>query len=270
MEAYFMAADSLAENLWSVLDPDDQFTGYTKDWPLTQSRSAITIVLSYVFFVVVGSAVMKRGVPAMDLYAIKFVYNFSQIFFCAYMSIEAIIIAHRNNYGLLCNPYNRHDPPIANILWLFYVSKIWDFWDTFFIVTGKKWRQLSFLHVYHHVSVFLCYWININVQYDGEVYLSIVLNGFIHTVMYTYYLICMHTKVPGTGKSLPIWWKPSLTSMQMIQFILMTSQASYVLLSDCREISARIYCIYFGYTISLLILFAHFFVMSYLKRGKKA
>ena len=141
--------------------------------------------------------------------------------------------------------------------------------DTFFIIVGKKWRQLSFLHVYHHVSVFLCYWININVQYDGEVYLSIVLNGFIHTVMYTYYFICMHTKVPETGKSLNIWWKSSLTSMQMIQFILMTSQATYVLMSGCKEILPRVYFVYFAYTISLLILFAHFFVRSYLKRGKK-
>ena len=36
---------------------------------------------------------------------------------------------------------------------------------------------------------------NLNVGYDGDVYVTIVLNGFIHTVMYTYYFVSLHTKV---------------------------------------------------------------------------
>ena len=77
-------------------------------------------------------------------------------------------------------------PPLAKLLWLFYVSKVFDFADTFFIIMGKKWKQLSFLHVYHHMSVFSFYWLNARVNYDGDIYLTIVLNGAIHTIMYTY------------------------------------------------------------------------------------
>lgn len=51
------------------------------------------------------------------------------------------------------------------------------------------------------------YWLNVNAGYDGDVYLTIVLNGFIHTVMYTYYFVSMHTK--------DIWWKKYLTRMQV-------------------------------------------------------
>lgn len=51
------------------------------------------------------------------------------------------------------------------------------------------------------------YWLNVNAGYDGDVYLTIVLNGFIHTVMYTYYFVSMHTK--------DIWWKKYLTLMQV-------------------------------------------------------
>jgi len=132
---------------------------------------------------------MKLGVPAMDPYPIKFFYNVSQIMLCAYMTVEAGLLAYRNNYTILqpCNDYNTEHPPVANLLWLFYISKVWDFWDTIFIVLGKKWRQLSFLHVYHHTTIFLFYWLNSHVNYDGDIYLTIVLNGFIHTVMYTYY-----------------------------------------------------------------------------------
>lgn len=213
---------------------------------------------------------MKAGVPAMDPYALKFVYNVSQIFLCAYMTIEAGMIAYRSSYAPVCNDYNSENPPMANLLWLFYVSKIWDFWDTIFIVLGKKWRQLSFLHVYHHFTIFLFYWVNANVQYDGDVYLTILLNGFIHTVMYTYYFICMHTKVPETGKSLEIWWKSSLTMMQMIQFISMMSQATYLLThSNCTGHSVRVTSLYLVYILSLFYLFAQFFVASYVKPKKK-
>jgi len=222
--------------------------------------------------VVVGSAIMKAGVPAMDPYAIKFFYNVSQIFLCAYMTIEAFMLAYRNGYHAMpCNNYSRDDPPVANLLWLFYVSKIWDFWDTIFIVLGKKWRQLSFLHVYHHFTIFLFYWLNANSTYDGDIFLTILLNGFIHTVMYTYYFICMHTKDPKTGKSLPIWWKSSLTSMQLIQFVTMMSQASYILVNQCESASMRVTATYLGYILSLFFLFAQFFVNSYMKpKSKKA
>jgi hypothetical protein len=188
---------------------------------------------------------------------------------CAYMTVEALMLAYRNSYSWVpCIAYNQVNPPVANLLWLFYISKVWDFWDTIFIVLGKKWNQLSFLHVYHHTTIFLFYWLNSHVNYDGDIYLTILLNGFIHTVMYTYYFICMHTKVPETGRSLPIWWKSSLTMMQMIQFVIMMSQATYLLLSQCKKTSLRVVVAYFLYILTLLVLFAQFFVSSYMKPKK--
>lgn len=269
MEAYNSFMDKVGEAIINWSDPDGTFR-HNEDWWLCDFRSAITIALAYVAFVIVGSAIMKTGVPAMDPYPIKFMYNVSQIFLCAYMTIEAGFIAYRNGYTAIpCNDFNVKDPPVANLLWLFYISKVWDFWDTIFIVLGKKWRQLSFLHVYHHFTIFLFYWLNANVLYDGDIYLTILLNGFIHTVMYTYYFICMHTKDPKTGKSLPIWWKSSLTSFQLIQFTLMMSQATYLVFNGCEKVSLRITKVYFVYILSLFFLFAQFFVNSYIKPKKK-
>lgn len=213
---------------------------------------------------------MQMGVPALDPYPIKFVYNVSQIMLCAYMTIEGIFLAYRNDYTILPGqPYDQQNPPIGNLLWLFYISKVWDFWDTIFIVLGKKWRQLSFLHVYHHITIFLFYWLNTRACYDGDIYLTIVLNGFIHTVMYTYYFICMHTKIPETGKSLPIWWKSSLTMMQMIQFVTMMSQGTYLLVKQSENVPLRITFVYIVYILSLFILFAQFFVASYMTPKSK-
>lgn len=265
MEAYYETMDKIGDAILNWADPDKVALGYTEGWAFVDFRTAGTIALAYLAFVFFGSIVMKAGMTAMDPYPIKFVYNVSQIFLCAYMTIEAFFLAYRNGYTAMpCNDVSTTDPPLANLLWLFYVSKIWDFWDTFFIVIGKKWRQLSFLHVYHHFTIFLFYWLNANVMYDGDIYLTILLNGFIHTVMYTYYFICMHTKVPETGKSLRIWWKSSLTMMQLIQFVTMMSQASYLLLTKCDSgVNLRVTAAYLVYILSLFGLFAQFFVQSY-------
>jgi hypothetical protein len=265
-EAYTEQLNKVGEAILDWADPQHLYRGYTEGWPLTDFPTAFSIALAYFAFVVIGSAIMKLGVPAMDPYPIKFIYNVSQIMLCAYMTLEALFLATRNGYSFWpCVGYNTQEPPLARLLWLFYISKVWDFWDTIFIVLGKKWRQLSFLHVYHHITIFLFYWLNSHVNYDGDIYLTILLNGFIHTVMYTYYFVCMHTKVPETGKSLPIWWKSSLTMMQMIQFVTMMSQGTYLLATQCQTTSLRVVVVYIVYILSLFVLFAQFFVASYMK-----
>lgn len=98
-----------------------------------------------------------------------------------------------------------------------------------------------------------------NVGYDGDVYLTIVLNGLIHTVMYTYYFVSLHTK--------DIWWKSALTMSQMVQFVLMNAQAFYLIYTGCDRYPSRIIVAYLYYIVSLLALFAHFFVLSYMTKG---
>ena len=86
---------------------------------------------------------------------------------------------------------------------------------------------------------------------------------------YTYYFICMHTKDPATVKSLPIWWKSSLTMLQMIQFITMMSQGTYLVVNGCDDLSIRVTATYVVYILSLFFLFAQFFAQSYMKPKSK-
>jgi elongation of very long chain fatty acids protein 4 len=78
----------------------------------------------------------------------------------------------------------------------------------------------------------------------------------------------MHTKDPVTGKSLPIWWKSYLTLMQMIQFVTMMSQGTYLVVNGCDSLSIRITATYVVYILSLFFLFAQFYVQSYVKPKK--
>merc|ERR1711871_1040465 len=136
----------------------------TDDWPLASLDAALTIDAAYLLFVLVGSIVMYflPAVPDRLLYPLKFVYNLTQMFLCGYMSIESLMLKNRNNYTLFPvekhNPFNAVAPPLANLLWLFYISKALDFVDTFTIVLQKRWNQLSFLHVlspFEHLPVLL-------------------------------------------------------------------------------------------------------------------
>jgi len=261
---------NLGDQVLELFDPERRFGGFTNDWPLADFDTVILIAFGYVVVTISASLILKKvNAPAVDPYTLKFFYNVSQIFLCSYCSIEAFMVAYRNSYSFACNDYDKEDPKVANLMWLFYICKIWDFWDTAFIIMAQKWKQLTFLHVYHHFSVLLICWLQLNLFYDGDIFLFIMLNAFIHTVMYSYYFICMHTKDRKTGKSLPIWWKSYLTMMQMIQFVTLMSSGIYAYTNHCKGYNHMVSSLLVWYTATLLFLFALFFVHSYSKPKKE-
>lgn len=50
---------------------------------------------------------------------------------------------------------------ITNAIWWFYFSKCVEFCDSFFFVLRKKENQLTFLHIYHHSTMFPLWWIGV-------------------------------------------------------------------------------------------------------------
>ena len=57
---------------------------------------------------------------------------------------------------------------VAKALWWFYFSKLLEFMDTFFFILRKKNGQISFLHVYHHATMFPLWWIGIKWVAGGQ------------------------------------------------------------------------------------------------------
>lgn len=57
------------------------------------------------------------------------------------------------------------------------------------MVLRGKWGQFSFLHTYHHVSIFLTYWWVTNTAHTGDTWFPVLLNSLVHAVMYFYYLL---------------------------------------------------------------------------------
>lgn len=225
-------------------------------YPLSSFSVSFALLVSYVVFVLLGTFIMKSDrVPAVHVRPLQFIYNPVQMALCAYMFIETAVVCYRNNYSLYCNDYNAGNPAIGNVLYVFFVSKALDFLDTVFIILSKKWNQLSFLHVYHHTTVFALYWLNFKVAYDGDMYITVFLNAFIHFIMYTYYFVSYHTK--------NIWWKKYLTILQMVQFSIMSVHAHIMYNNKCEKFPQNIQWLYYYYILSLLGLFIHFYIRSY-------
>lgn len=53
-------------------------------------------------------------------------------------------------------------------MWWYYFSKLLEFCDTFFFILRKKNNQLTFLHVYHHSTMFSLWWIGIKFVPSGS------------------------------------------------------------------------------------------------------
>lgn len=189
---------------------------------------------------------------------VALLYNVVQVVLCSYMVLRTIFVALDNGYYLSCNYFNMDDASMAKVYWVFYLSKALDFFDTFLIVVRRKWRQLSFLHVYHHTSIFLLSWVNLRAGYHGDIYLPMLLNAGVHVVMYAYYFfVALNFKVP-------IVLKKSVTYLQLLQFVTLLIQALYLLYNNCPY-PRRIVYIYFFYIGSLFLLFLNFFIVNYMK-----
>ena len=113
--------------------------------------------------------------------------------------------------------------------------------------------------------------INLHVAYDGAIYVTVLLNGAVHFIMYTYYFVSMHAAKGADGKATGggVWWKRYVTMAQMVQFLLMMTQALLLLKEKCAAPGARDVKAYLVYIFSLFLLFAHFFTRTYNRKKRK-
>ncbi|KEG00296.1 hypothetical protein YYE_04807 [Plasmodium vinckei vinckei] len=143
------------------------------------------------------------------------IYNLIQVLLSTIICVLTIYNARKRGFKLFYNYVDFSKTNIAFWCWLFYLNKIFDFVDTILITIKQNWNQFSFLHVYHHISIFLIMWINTSIGYDGDVYYIIVSNSFVHSIMYAYYFFA------SLKYKIPVYLKSCVTYIQMLQFVSM-------------------------------------------------
>jgi hypothetical protein len=147
----------------------------------------IGLVVLYLLTVFVLTRISKRRTE--PLFNSKYLAMFHNLFctlLSLYMCLEIWRQAYIGGYHIFRESMDRTPAglPMASVLWVFYASKVPEFLDTILMAIKPNCRQITFLHVYHHSSIFLIWWIIMSYAPGGASYFSAALNSFVHVVMY--------------------------------------------------------------------------------------
>lgn len=238
-----------------------------KDWLWMGSPfPTIAIAMLYLLFVRYVPGYMENRKP-LEMKPFLFVYNTAIVLLNAYLANEMIQGMFSAGYNWICTPmeysYHPSQLQIASALWWYYFSKFIEFFDTVFFILRKKNNQVTFLHVYHHTSMFLLWWIGVKWVAGGQSVLGALINTCVHVVMYSYYaLSCLGPQVQKY-----LWWKRHITHLQLLQFSLAILHCIHSLYIDCNFPKWMHYTL-IGYATSFIILFTNFYLQTYIKKGK--
>ncbi|XP_055884761.1 elongation of very long chain fatty acids protein 4-like [Biomphalaria glabrata] len=144
--------------------------------------------------------------------------------------------------------------------WLSFYSKVIELLDTVFFILRKKFKQVTFLHVYHHTMTTFCFWFGARFLPNGPVIIFPFLNCFVHVIMYTYYALT------SVGYSLRTW-KKYLTKIQLVQFLAFLVPSVLYQLYDC-PFAKMYFSLVLFYVITLVVLFTNFYIKAYLSTDR--
>lgn len=230
----------------------------------------IVAAVCYLIMVIFGPRFMEKR-TALNLRNVLIGYNFLSVIFSVWMMWEFVATSFFNpDFNILCQPNDENDRSEAtmrllNVHWWYFFSKVIEFADTFFFVVRKKNNQISFLHVYHHVSMLMLQWMLVKYVPGGASYFGPMCNCFIHALMYSYYMLSAF----GPHMQKYLWWKRYLTRMQMYQFVFIFLYCSNALTYPTITPTMRFqYWVNWFYMISLFWLFNHFYQNAYRAKAK--
>ncbi|XP_062130208.1 elongation of very long chain fatty acids protein F-like [Drosophila sulfurigaster albostrigata] len=254
------------EDWFFQLPPTDPKTRHLpllgSHWPIT------TIIAVYLIFVLkLGPKFMENRKP----YNLKYVlsaYNIFQVIYNSILfgcSIYYLFISPRYNIRCMTSlPFDHPDKNIERgLCYAYFINKIIDLLDTVFFVLRKSYKQITLLHVYHHVLMtYPLYW-GMQFYGSGGQYTTMgFLNTGVHAVMYFYYFIsARYPELKGS-----IWWKKYITKLQLLQFILLLIQPIYVLCySPGCKVPFFLHILQLVVSTSMIALFGKFYYLAYVR-----
>jgi len=223
------------------------------------------LALGYVLLLFVGERFMRSREP-LKLQRPLIVWNLILAVFSIAGTVGILpeFIRSVKTMGFrqsFCKTNNFYDGENGFWVYMFVLSKVAELGDSFFLVLRK--RRIPFLHWYHHASVLLFCWFMYPYKM-AAVRWGVCLNFAVHSLMYVYYLLrALHFSIPG-------WISRSITSLQILQFVICVGITMDVLYrgSVC-DVTRPVAVVQLALYVSYLGLFMNFFYNAYIKRGNK-
>jgi len=154
---------------------------------------------------------------------------------------------------------------------LFYLSKFYEFMDTFILIVKRK--KVMLLQSYHHSGAVIAMWALVPTQSHGAMFF-VCMNSFVHTAMYAYYAASVYKEgslATAALYRLLLPLKPYLTRMQILQFIIgLFGAAPMHFIAGCNTLAANAATAFSqAYAMPLIALFAAFYLDAYRKQSTK-
>ena len=244
-----------------------------EDMPLSRFEWVVGISLAYLVLAVLAKQREKTDflLPSSLRTGIFVIHNLLMSFGSLVMFLGLFMASyHRGKasgfHFLLCEPKTDESSSFFFWLYLYYLSKYYELFDTAlaFLCRGKGPRHY-FMHVYHHFYVLYMAYFYIK-QRQSLATVGVLFNTFVHIFMYYYY-----------ARAALAWetpWKNYITRLQIVQFLtsflcffaaLKAQNFSWnTLATHCSGTTALAANVIFNFT--LLLLF--FNVLSSNKKGR--
>lgn len=241
----------------------------TKDWfMLFGNPIPVWIItgLYLVFVLYAGPRFMHNRKPYNFKYFMV-VYNIGLVIMSIYMFTEIILSTTAAGYQWMCSPYNENtwknpkEMRVANVLWVYAISKLIELMDTVLMILRKKQSQVTFLHVFHHATMLNIWWWVPTFIPGGQTWLAACINCLVHVTMYSYYGLAV---IPSLREKL--WWKKYITTFQLVQFAIAFLHSLQTYASGC-DFPFWGQALLINYMTIMMILFGNFYVQSYIKNA---
>lgn len=193
------------------------------------------------------------------------VYNGGQVLLNGWMVYRFIDALVNNQHPFIGDIFTVNTGATFAV-YIHYMDKYLEFFDTFFMVLRGRMDQVSFLHIYHHVSITWAWWFAIGSFPGGDAYFGALLNSWIHVMMYSYYALSL--------LKFPCPWKRYITQAQLLQFtsVVVYTAFSVPIVYNKGIAESKHYQCYFVQTfemVSLFYLFSLFYAKAYKKKKMK-
>ena len=193
------------------------------------------------------------------LYTLSVTHNVLLVAFSVWTFISLLQILY--TYGIVFESnYYFQNSQFDKIIYYFYLSKYYEFFDTFLLYLNGK--TPIFLQKYHHIGAVIGWHLCYVYKADG-IWISTLCNSFVHMIMYSYYLGCL-LKINQVR-----FIKKYITSLQITQLLC----GHYHILFKYRppietQFKYNILVIFDLYVWGLVTLFSIFYYTNYIQRPK--
>jgi len=199
-------------------------------------------------------------VNPLFLYELSVAHNAGLVIFSGWTFASLANILYNDGIVFQHNYYFAN-PQFDTIIYWFYISKYYEFADTFLLYLNGK--TPIFLQKYHHIGAVLSWYLMYQYKVD-MVFMASLLNSAVHTIMYSYYLGCL-LKINQVRVV-----KKYITTLQLCQFFILYS--NFYLYRPPIEtwFNYGIISFFAAYGVGIIGLFGKFYYDNYVVKERMA